>query len=115
MSLFKNWTIGKRITIGGGILCALLLLVSALAWRAFDHVRKEANYLKVDVMPGTINSASFALGQTENFGRALLLLQEDDPNERKKLTEAISASSKRSNEFIAAYELTVTTEADREI
>jgi methyl-accepting chemotaxis protein len=115
MSLFKNWTIGKRITIGGGILCALLLLVSALAWRALDNVRKEANYLKVDVMPGTINSASFALGQTENFGRALLLLQEDDPNERKKLTEAISASSKRSNGFIAAYELTVTTEADREI
>jgi len=113
MKLIHNWTIGKRITAGGAVLCALLSLVGGIAWKALDNVRKEAGYLKADVMPGTINSASFTLGQVENFVRTLLLLQETNPEERKKIEAQMSASSKRSNEFINAYEQTITAADDR--
>jgi methyl-accepting chemotaxis protein len=113
MKLFHTWTIGKRISLGGGLLCFLLLLVGGIGWRALDHVRREADYLKVDVMPGVINSASFTLGQLENFGRTLLLLQQDDPAGRQQLLDQMSVSSKQSNEFIASYEKTITTEEDR--
>jgi methyl-accepting chemotaxis protein len=113
MKTINSWTIGKRITAGGVVLCSLLTLVGLIAWNGLDHVRKEAGHLKVDVMPGTINSASFTLGQVENFVRTLLLLQEANPEERKKIEAQMSASSKRSSEFISAYEGTITTEEDR--
>ncbi|MEO6003851.1 MAG: methyl-accepting chemotaxis protein [Opitutus sp.] len=110
----NNWTIGKRITIGGCILCLLLALVGTVSLIALSHVRNEAAVLKNDVMPGTITSANFMLGQTENLIRTLRLRETKNPELRHQLESEMSAASQRSDEYIQLYEKTIREPEDRE-
>src|SRR5437016_4375954 len=111
----KNWTIGKRITVGGGVLCALLALVGGIAHHALSQVREDAAQLKEDVMPGAIYSANFILCQTENLIRTLRYSQTRDAELRKKLAEEMAGVSKRMSEIVQGYEKTMTTEEARQI
>jgi methyl-accepting chemotaxis protein len=111
----KNWTIGKRITTGGLALCLLLALIGAIAWFCLAAIRQDANLLKIDVMPGTINSAGFRIGQGDNFIRTLSYAQATTPAEREKRKAAMDATSAQIGKYIAAYEATITTAEDREL
>ena len=55
----NTWTIGKRITVGGGILCILLLLLGATTLQNLHGIRKDAVSLNGDSMPGLIASSQF--------------------------------------------------------
>jgi methyl-accepting chemotaxis protein len=109
----KNWTIGKRITFGGGALCTLLALVGGIAFYCLGGIRKDAVTLKVDIMPGTINSAGFTIGQTENFIRTLLYGQAASAEERKKWKAEMDVASEQSSKHLSAYETSITTEEDK--
>ncbi len=109
----KNWTIGKRISFGGGALCALLALVGGISWYCLGDIRKDAVSLKTDVMPGTINSAGFTIGQAENFIRTMLYGQANTAEERKKWKAEMDASSEQNSKYLSAYEASITVEDDR--
>src|SRR5262245_35980980 len=109
----KNWTIGKRITVGGGALCLLIVLVGSIAWYFLGGIRKDADRLRVDVMPGTIKSAEFALEQSENFTRTILYGQSTSAEERKRWKTELDATSEKLNKIISEYEASITTEEDR--
>jgi methyl-accepting chemotaxis protein len=109
----KNWTIGKRITFGGGALCALLALVGGISWYCLGDIRADAVLLKKDVMPGTINSAGFTIGQTENFIRTILYGQTSSAEERKKWKGEMDAASANSSKLLSDYEASITSEEDR--
>jgi methyl-accepting chemotaxis protein len=109
----KNWTIGKRITFGGGALCTLLALVGGISWYCLGGIRADAIQLKGDVMPGTINSAGFTIGQVENFVRTMMYAEAKTPAERQKWKAEMDAASEKSTKYITAYEESISSDADR--
>src|ERR1043165_4916151 len=100
----KNWTIGKRIIFGGGALCTLLALVGGISWYCLGGIRHDAIELKGDVMPGTINSAGFTIGQIENFVRTMMYAEAKTPAERQKWKAEMDAASEKSTKYITDYE-----------
>ena len=115
LTLMKNWTIGKRIILGGGALCTLLALVGGISWYCLGGIRQDAIALKVDVMPGTINSAGFTIGQTENFIRTMLYAEAKTPADRQKWKAEMDAASTKSTKYITDYEASITSAEDRAI
>ena len=110
----KTWTIGKRIKLGGGILCALLAFVGGMAWRSLGTIRTDATFIKADVMPGLIQSGSFATEQANNFIRAMLYAHARTPEERTKWAEAMEGGNQRISGYLAAYEASITNSEDRQ-
>jgi methyl-accepting chemotaxis protein len=111
----KTWTIGKRIQIGGGILCALLVLVGGIAWHSLGAIRSNATFIKGDVMPGLIQSGGLATEQANNFIRALLYAQAHTPEERAKWKQDIDAGTAKITTYLDAYEASITTPPDRQL
>jgi methyl-accepting chemotaxis protein len=81
----NTWTIGKRISVGGGILCALLVLVGGITLQSLSGIRRNATSLKTDVMPGLIESAQFYNFTAKGFIRTQLYAQAASADERARL------------------------------
>lgn len=109
----KNWTIGKRITVGGGLLCLLLVVVGTLSWISLQRIRKEANTLKGDVMPGMVYSAEFYSNLAKGFIRAQLYAQVKDPDARAKIAAEMKEIATKSDESVKNYEAAISDEEDR--
>jgi len=109
-----TWTIGKRIKIGGGVLCALLALVGGIAWHSLGAIRANATFIKGDVMPGLIQSGNFAAEQANNFIRAMLYAQARTPADRAKWQQAIDGGNQHISAFLDSYEGSITTSDDRQ-
>jgi methyl-accepting chemotaxis protein len=110
----KNWTIGKRIKTGGGVLCVLLMLVGGIAWHSLGAIRDNATYIKADVMPGLIQSGGFSTEQANNFARTLLYWQARTPEDRAELRKQIAAGSEKISGYLTGYEASITTAEDRQ-
>lgn len=110
-----NLTIGKRIVIGFGILCLLVLTVGGLTWHSMGRIREDANYIKGDVIPGLINSGGFNTATADNFVRALLYSSATSDAERAQWKKAMDDASARIGEYMKAYEATITSEEDRKL
>lgn len=109
----QTWTIGRRIKVGGGVLCALLVFVGGIAWHSLGAIRANAIFLKGDVMPGLIQSGGLAAEQANNFIRATLYPLAVTPAERAALRQEMEASSRRITAYFDAYEASITTQQDR--
>src|SRR5476649_288830 len=110
-----KWTIGKRIKVGGGILCALLALVGGIAWQSLGAIRSNAAKIKGDVMPGLIESGGFAAEQANNFICAAFYGDAKTPEERAKWKQAIAEGTLRISSLLDAYESSITTPEDRQL
>ena len=110
----KIWTIGKRIKIGGGVLCALLVLVGGIAWHSLGAIRENATFIKGDVMPGLIESGGFSTEQAINFALTLLYAQSHTPEESSKWKQQIETLSKQGSGYLEGYEASITTPEDRQ-
>ena len=109
----KAWTIGKRVTTGGGILCALLVLVGGIAWHSLGAIQGNAILIKGDVMPGLIESGGLAAEQSNNFIRVSFYGLAATPEERAKWKQDLDAGSKKITAYFDSYETSITTPEDR--
>ncbi len=109
----KNWTIGKRITLGVGILCALLILVGAIAWQSLGKLRADGDSLKTDVMPGVIDSSVINLAQTQNMVRSVLYALEASPEERAALKKEMADFTALTDQHMKSYGDSIFSEEDR--
>ena len=110
----KAWTIGKRVTTGGGILCALLVLVGGIAWHSLGAIQGNAILIKGDVMPGLIESGGLAAEQSNNFIRVSFYGLAATPEERAKWKQDLDAGSKKITAYFDSYETSITTPEDRQ-
>ena len=111
----KNWTIGKRITLGGAVLCTLLAAVGGLAWHSLGAIRENATFIETDVVPGLIRSGNFTSLQSENFIRALRRAQAQTPAEKERWEKGMAECSEKINAEMKVYEASITTAADRQL
>jgi methyl-accepting chemotaxis protein len=109
----NSWTIGKRISSGGGILCLLLIVVGAITLQSLSGIRKDAFSLKGDVMPGLIESSQFYNFTAKGFVRVELYAQTSGPEERARLRKEMEAFRDQVQSANDSYEKTITQPEDR--
>ena len=110
----STWTIGRRIKFGGSVLCALMALVGGIAWHSLGAIRSNASDIKVDIIPGLIQSGGLSTEQAQNFIRATMYGKAATPEERAKWKQAMEDGSKKISGYLTAYEASITTPQDRE-
>jgi methyl-accepting chemotaxis protein len=111
----NSWTIGKRISSGGGILCLLLIVVGAITLQSLSGIRKDAFSLKGDVMPGLIESSQFYNFTAKGFIRAQLYAQTTSAEEHARLRKEMDSFRDQVQIANDSYEKTITQPEDREL
>jgi methyl-accepting chemotaxis protein len=109
----NTWTIGRRISVGGGFLCALLAIAGGITLQSMGRIRRNALSLKGDVMPGLIESAQFYNFTAKGFIRAQLYAQTTKADERAQLRKEMDGFKDQVEIADKAYEATITQPEDR--
>ncbi len=109
----KNWTIGKRISLGMGLLSALLALVGVIVWLSLAGIRADAVSLRTDVMPGTIASSQIGSLITQSFILTQALAQDISSEERAAAKKAIAEYATLTVDTCKKYEETIFDPEDR--
>ncbi len=109
----NTWTIGKRISLLGIILCSLLLLVGAIAVQSMGGIRTNAERLSVDSMPGTVKSGLLNKLSAESFVWVLTYAQVPSSEDRARIRREVADYTEQINSVQSSYEATITTPEDR--
>jgi methyl-accepting chemotaxis protein len=110
----KNWTIGKRITFGSGVLCLLLAALGVFATLRLQMINKVSDSVAFDSLPGAIDSGIFNGSQAENQIRTVSLLLAKTPEERKAIRDEMNEISVTTTAAVKHYEGSIHAEDDRQ-
>jgi len=110
----KKLTIGKRIAIGTGFLCLIIVAISIFAVTRLHKLDTVTQSIVNDSLPGVIYAANINLYHNENQVRCRQLLTVKDAKQREAIRAEMTATSKEAAEALKAYEATITAEDDRE-
>jgi methyl-accepting chemotaxis protein len=114
MSSLKNWTIARRIIFGGGLLLALLLVVSAISRAAFSQLESFAgSRLRDDAIPGLIHIAEITSQSLRSYVRVLVASKANDPAEREMNIQKARENGAAAGLALEGYEKSITTPEDR--
>ncbi len=109
----SNWTIGRRITLSIGILCALLLLVGGIVWQSLAGIRQDAAKLGSDVMPGIILSSKIGSLNSRSYILAQSLVLPITEQQRDEAKRRIADYATETVEALKNYESTIFEPEDR--
>jgi methyl-accepting chemotaxis protein len=110
----KNWTIARRIILGGSLILALLLTVSAVSRSALVRLEDFAgSRLRDDAIPGLINISEITSQSLRSYIRILSASKAKNATERddhfKKASDNIAAAGKAMD----GYERSISADEDR--
>jgi methyl-accepting chemotaxis protein len=113
-SSMKNWTIARRIILGGSLILALLLTVSVVSRSALMRLENFAgSRLRDDAIPGLINISEITSQSLRSYIRILSASKAKDAAERddhfKKANNNIAAAGKAMD----SYERSISADEDR--
>lgn len=110
----KNWTIGKRILLGGLVVLTALVLAGGDAVLSLIRIRGLAvNSLKDDAIPGIVEMATITDYALRVQIRALMAGNAPDAAERDKYLELLATNIQKITEAMARYEAAITGDEDR--
>src|SRR5689334_18976949 len=113
MKQMKPMTIGKRILLGTGTLCALIVGISLFSVYRLRELSKVSDTIVQDSLPGLAAAGRIGINQAENQIRCRRLLTERTPAERDAIRAEMAVASKASNEALKQYEASIFAEDDR--
>ncbi len=109
----KQWTIAKRIIIGGATLLALLLAVAAIGIISLRGIeRLTINRLRDDAIPGIVNMADVTANVLRGEIQALKAGNATDAGERDKHIKQIDALVAENLKSLDAYGKAITSDED---
>jgi methyl-accepting chemotaxis protein len=111
----KNWTIGKRITIGGGILLALLLLVGGTAALSLLSLRKGAKSVDNEAMPGMTRSSLMANFFVRGYAGIMTIDTTMTAEARDEFLRKTQLAVAKCNDYLTEYERNITADEDRQM
>ncbi len=109
----KNMTIGKRVTLGTGILCLIIVAISLFSVIRIRSLNKISDSIVLGSMPGLIAAGTMNSSQAENQIRCGLLLTAKTPEERQAIRAEMEASAQMMNQTASNYEATIFSDEDR--
>jgi len=110
----KNWTIGRRITLGGATLLLLLLTVGAVAFVALRNISVLArDRLQNDAIPGIVGISDIGTYSLRSHIRTLMAGAATDPAKRDQFIAQIADNTAKVNSAMESYEASITAAEDR--
>ena len=109
----KNLTIGKRIALGTGFLCLIIVAISIFAIIRLKKLDAMTDSIVNDSLPGVIHAANINLYHNENQIRCRRLLTTKTAKEQELIRAEMTATSQQSAEALKAYEATINADDDR--
>lgn len=110
----KNWTIGKRIAIGGVILLGLLLAVGISCTVALSKVKGLAKHrLQDDALPGIIYASDIGTLTAQGHIRTLTAGSIADPAQQDACIAQVAELVTKVGGILQSYEASITDPADR--
>src|ERR1700720_4058437 len=107
MEIMKNWTIGKRLTLGFAGVVLITLCVSIYAFTRLEAIQNQAAALANDSLPGAVLMGQIAALSEREVGLVLRHIKANDAQEVQKLDEALRENHEKLNSLFKAHETTV--------
>jgi methyl-accepting chemotaxis protein len=109
----NSWTIGRRITVGGSMLCALIIVLGAITLQSLSGMHRYADSLASDVMPGTIDSSNFYALAAKGFICTELFGNAGTADDRARLKKEMGDLADANDKTGKSYESTIFRPEDR--
>src|SRR6202040_2520114 len=107
MEIMKNWTIGKRLTLGFSGVVLITLCVSIYAFTRLEAIQSQAVVLANDSLPGAVLMGQIAALSEREVALVLQHIKANDAQEVEKLDEALRENHEKLNSLFKAHETTV--------
>ena len=107
MEIMKNWTIGKRLTLGFAGVVLITVCVSIYAFTRLETIQSQAAALANDSLPGAVLMGQIAALSEREVALVLEHIKANDAQEVQKLDEALRENHERLSSLFKAYETTV--------
>jgi methyl-accepting chemotaxis protein len=109
----KNWTIGKRITVGFAAVIVVLLALSALVRYEVEQIATSSLIITTESLPNTLHVAEGQLLSADNTGLIYRHISSTTPADMQAIEKHIADNSARVTELLTAYDKVLTNPADR--
>jgi glycosyltransferase involved in cell wall biosynthesis len=90
-----------------------LLLIGTLGFLSINYLRKQAETIVNDTLPGLSYSGEINANLAQAFNRTLLLLQTDDRKEKAELSKEVQHFSAITSRYLAQYRESIFTPDDQ--
>jgi methyl-accepting chemotaxis protein WspA len=107
MGIMKNWTIGKRLTLGFAGVVLITVCVSIYAFTRLEAIQSQAAALANDSFPGAVLMGQIAALSEREVALVLEHIKANDAQEVQKLDEALRENHEKLASLFKAYETTV--------
>src|SRR5439155_1821586 len=92
-----------------------LVLIAALGFLSVGHLKKEADDIVNDTLPGLSHAGEANLNLAQAFNRTLLLLMTDDVEQRSKLRKEIESASQRTTSHLGEFKSGMLSPTERKL
>ena len=103
----KNLTIGRRIIFGTGVLCLIIIGLSAFSIIRMHGLNRISDSIVLDALPGLTEAAAFNSSQAEEMIRYYALVESKSETERKSIREQITNYDQQTTQSIGRYEKSI--------
>jgi len=107
MGIMKNWTIGKRLTLGFAGVILITVCVSIYAFTRLEAIQSQAVALANDSLPGAVLMGQIAALSEREVALVLQHIKANDAQEVEKIDQALTENHEKLNSLFKAYESTV--------
>jgi methyl-accepting chemotaxis protein WspA len=103
----KNWTIGKRLTLGFAGVILITLCVSVYAFLRLATIQSKAASLATDSLPGAVLMSEIAATSEREVGLTLEHIKANDAQGVQKIDEELQGNHEKLSALFKAFEATV--------
>ena len=108
-----KWTIGKRIVVMAGVLCAINIILAALCIYSLMKIEREGRVVSDKSLPGVIHTSTMNYLPMINMVRLYNLLDSNTDETRKNIEDATLADTKKFYASDETYKKIITTDKER--
>ena len=110
----KNWTIGKRITLGFALLALLASGVGIVGYASMKIIEKQATVLVNNIIPGSNIMSGIKDSVSQQYGYFERIIRETNPAEIQRLEDNVKKLSTEASSLYEQYEATIISAENRE-
>lgn len=109
----KQWTIGKRVTVGFVSIIAIAVLASVFTWTLLRGIRRQSDDLAANHLPGLYYVGIMKSSVSQNAFWVSDHISRTDPAEKAVAEKELKRLSDEFAEITKEYEKSIATEEDR--
>jgi hypothetical protein len=110
-----TWTLARRLSFGFAVVLSITLGLGLLAWSQFVVVRRDADFIAVDALPGVYNIGRYEASLRGDVASLFDAITTDDLAHRQQLLNKAAADANEAAKLLTTYEASITRDEDRRL